>query len=118
MNVQRLLWCLWSEALEYLDTLRGRYTVLIVDDLPDELQARKVYAVGDEGHFWLAALKCPCGCGDTIQLPMMAGQRPRWTLAAKRARLPSLSPSVDRTVGCRSHFWMRQGKIHWCTSTG
>ncbi|WP_418219703.1 DUF6527 family protein [Burkholderia territorii] len=47
---------------------------------------------------------------------MIEGQRPRWTLTLKRTRLPSLSPSVDRTVGCRSHFWLRRGVIQWCES--
>jgi hypothetical protein len=109
-----LLLRLWSRALAYIDGWRGRYTVDAVDDLPDKLQAHKLYAVGESGHYWLAALSCPCGCGDTIQLPMIEGQRPRWTLTLKSSRLPSLSPSVDRTVGCRSHFWLEQGVIRWC----
>ncbi|MCA8063628.1 hypothetical protein LGM56_14900 [Burkholderia sp. AU38729] len=107
---------LWNRALAYVDGLLGRYTVVVVDDLPDSLQAHKVYAVGENGQCWLAALRCPCGCGDTIQLPMIAEQRPRWTMTRKGTRLPSLSPSVDRTVGCRSHFWLKLGVIRWCDS--
>lgn len=109
-----LLQQVWSRVLAYFDGWLGRYTVVVVDDLPDEVQAHKLYAVGDSGHYWLAALRCPCGCGETIQLPMIEGQRPRWTLTLKRTRLPSLSPSIDRSVGCRSHFWLKQGIIRWC----
>ncbi|WP_106062002.1 DUF6527 family protein [Cupriavidus necator] len=115
--MKRLLSRLWAQGLACLDAVLGRYTVIIVDDLPNELQPRKLYAVGEDGHYWLATLMCPCGCGDTIQLPMIAGQRPRWSLAGNETRLPSLSPSIDRTVGCRSHFWMRHGKICWCGPT-
>ncbi|WP_425373246.1 DUF6527 family protein, partial [Klebsiella pneumoniae] len=27
---------------------------------------------------------------------------------------PTLYPSIWRTTGCRSHFWVRIGRIHWC----
>lgn len=104
----------WNRALARIDGWLGRYTVAVVDDLPDELQGNKLYVVGENGHYWLAALRCPCGCGDSIQLPMIEGQRPRWALKQESRRLPSLSPSVDRTVGCRSHFWLKQGTIRWC----
>ncbi|WP_366931770.1 DUF6527 family protein [Paraburkholderia xenovorans] len=26
----------------------------------------------------------------------------------------TLAPSVDRTVGCKSHFFVRGGRIQWC----
>ncbi|WP_220485498.1 DUF6527 family protein [Ralstonia pickettii] len=82
------------------------------DDLPNALQASKLYAVGEGGQCWLADLRCSCGCGDIIQLPMIEGQRPRGA-TQKGTRLPSLSPSVERTAGCRSHFWLEQGVIRW-----
>ncbi|WP_354678502.1 DUF6527 family protein [Cupriavidus plantarum] len=88
--------------------------MIVVEDLPDQFKPRTLYVVGENEPYWLAAFVCPCGCGETIQLPMITGQRPRWTLDSKGTRLPSLSPSVDRTVGCRSHFWIRAGKIWWC----
>lgn len=104
----------WSRAVAHYDYLCGRYTVVVVDDVPDKVEIQKLYAVGEEGQYWLAAFRCPCGCDDVIQLPMLEGQRPRWTLKEKDMRFPDLSPSVDRTVGCHSHFWLRKGKIHWC----
>ncbi|WP_408306747.1 DUF6527 family protein [Paraburkholderia sediminicola] len=58
---------------------------------------------------------CPCGCSDAIQLSMIQGQRPRWTLTERNMRCPTLAPSIDRTVGCKSHFFLRRGKIQWCT---
>lgn len=112
--MRQMLLGLWSRALAYFDGWLGRYAIVVVDDLPEDLLAHKLYAVGESGHYWLAALRCPCGCGDTIQLPMIEGQRPRWTLTHKSMRRPSLSPSVDRTVGCRAHFWLRQGVVRWC----
>ncbi|WP_425128277.1 DUF6527 family protein [Burkholderia gladioli] len=110
----KLLPRLYNHLLRFVDGLFGRYTVVVVDDLPDDVQKRKLYAVGEDGQYWLAVLKCPCGCGEIIQLPMIDGQRPKWTLTHRQERLPNLSPSVDRTVGCRAHFWLKAGSIHWC----
>ncbi|WP_414899158.1 DUF6527 family protein [Ralstonia solanacearum] len=112
--MHQILLRLWNHALAGLDRLLGRYTVVFVDDLPNAFQVRRLYAVGEGGQYWLAALCCPCGCRDVIQLPMIEGQRPRWALTQKGTRLPSLSPSVDRTAGCRSHFWLEQGVVRWC----
>ena len=105
---------LWKKAVAYYDSMRGRYCVVVVDELPDRLAPKTIYAVGETGQYWLAALTCPCGCGDIIQLAMMQGQRPMWTLVERQMRFPTLAPSVDRTVGCRSHFFVRGGKIQWC----
>lgn len=92
----------------------GRYSVEVVDDLPENFADNRLYAVGEHNQFWLAALKCPCRCGDIIQLPMLEGQRPRWKLSHKDFRLPTLAPSIDRTVGCRAHFWLKNGDVIWC----
>ncbi|MGO7611084.1 DUF6527 family protein [Rhizobium ruizarguesonis] len=39
---------------------------------------------------------------------------PRWDVALDEAGKPTLHPSVWRKSGCRSHFWMKRGRIHWC----
>ncbi|MDM9644782.1 DUF6527 family protein [Rhizobium sp. S163] len=31
-----------------------------------------------------------------------------------QADRPTLHPSVWRNSGCRSHFWVRRGRIAWC----
>nr|WP_246810918.1 DUF6527 family protein [Ensifer sp. ENS09] len=59
-------------------------------------------------------MRCPCGCGDTIELLVVDGAKPRWDLTMDEASRPTLHPSVWRGKGCRSHFWVRHGRIHWC----
>jgi len=27
---------------------------------------------------------------------------------------PSLKPSIWLQGGCRSHFWVRRGRVEWC----
>jgi len=85
-----------------------------VEDLPDELAASTLYLVGDGPHRWAAAMICPCGCTEAIQLNLLVRVRPSWTVQEHADGTVSLSPSVWRTKGCRSHFFVRRSRIEWC----
>lgn len=63
---------------------------------------------------YAAALNCPCGCGETIELMLMEGVQPRWDITIDTNNRPTLHPSVWRKTGCRSHFWIHGGEIVWC----
>lgn len=95
--------------------LRGHtnYSVAMESDVPDGISQKTLYLVGEQGKYWLAVMKCPCGCGADIQLPMSSSARPRWTYSGSSSQ-PTLSPSVWRKSGCRSHFILRQGCVIWC----
>jgi hypothetical protein len=86
-----------------------------VEDVPDRPKARIVYLVGETGNEWACAMRCPCGCRETIILNLIkAAGRPRWDLNLSPKGIPSIRPSVWRTTGCRAHFILRQGRIKWC----
>jgi Family of unknown function (DUF6527) len=93
---------------------RHRIHSIAVDEMPDTLIPRRLYLIGSNGMPWSAAILCPCGCGEAIQLSLLIDDSPSWTLSADRHDLPILSPSVWRTKGCRSHFFLRHGMIEWC----
>lgn len=93
---------------------RGLYGAVLVSELPDVLEPRAVYVVGEGGHRWFVAFLCPCGCGDVIQASLLERTRPHWRLTESWDGTVSLHSSVWRTKGCRSHFWMRRGRIRWC----
>jgi Family of unknown function (DUF6527) len=40
--------------------------------------------------------------------------KPRWDLSVDRRGHVSLRPSVWLREGCKSHFWVRLGRIVWC----
>jgi len=95
-------------------TRESRYVVRRESDVPDMAIRGALHLVEDgSGEPWLAVLRCPCGCGATIQLPMTASSEPVWYLAGPPER-PSLWPSVRRSTGCRSHFILRSGLVQWC----
>ncbi|MFZ5894779.1 MAG: DUF6527 family protein [Myxococcota bacterium] len=89
------------------------YTVAHAEEEPEDLAPMTVYAIGEGSHLWHVAMLCPCGCGAKIQLNALPDDEPCWTLVATDG-VPTLSPSVWRKVGCRSHFFLRSGRIRWC----
>jgi len=59
-------------------------------------------------------MSCPCGCGYAIELLVVAEAKPRWDVKVDGNGVPTLTPSVWLQKGCRSHFRVLEGRIHWC----
>lgn len=85
-----------------------------VEDLPDVLSPGAVYLAGEGANLWAAAMLCPCGCNEAIQLNLLPQVRPRWAVEEHVDGTLTLTPSVWRQKGCRSHFVLRGGRIIWC----
>jgi hypothetical protein len=84
------------------------------DGIPAVIPAGTLVVAREDGELWSAGMLCPCGCGRVIELMLLPDVKPRWDLAVDRRSRPSLSPSVWAIGGCRSHFWLRSGQVHWC----
>ena len=104
---------LWWNLLER-SGLRPGYATEAFGDLPDVHEPGRIYLVGDQSMPWSAALRCPCGCGATIQLSLLAGDTPSWRARRHFSGSVTLHPSIWRKTGCRSHFFLRRGHIVWC----
>lgn len=96
-----------------LRRLERPYRTIHVDDIPESPKPGVIYVVGEGGHQWFACFLCPCSCGELIQLNTLPTGRPRWKAVRHWNGTTSLRPSVRRTVGCRSHFFVRHGSIKW-----
>ena len=92
----------------------SQFTVVFATELPDDPESDRLYLIGERKP-WLAALRCPCGCRNLIQLSLLEDDAPRWRLRMRRRKRPTLSPSILRTSGCKSHFFLRDGRIFWCS---
>lgn len=90
------------------------YGTVYVDELPDVALDDMVYLVGEGPERWIAGLRCPCGCGEFLQMSLMRGGRPRWSCRTHWSGLVTLHPSIWRQKGCRSHFFLRGGRVDWC----
>lgn len=106
--------------MKFITRLWGRYgfrrkLILVFSDTPPmDLSSRNIYLAREDGENWAVAFKCPCGCKDRIELQLIAEASPNWHLANDHNKHPTLHPSIWRTTGCKSHFWLRKGRIHWC----
>jgi hypothetical protein len=84
-----------------------------VDDVPDTVELETVYIVGEGRAPWSAVFVCPCGCQEVISLSLIGDDHPRWRSRLHLDGTVTLSPSIWRKRGCRSHFFIRRGKIVW-----
>jgi hypothetical protein len=85
-----------------------------VDEFPEKLERAKVYLAGEGDNLWAASMICPCGCGEVIELNLLKQARPCWSAQEHSDGTVTLAPSVWRQKGCRSHFFVRHGRIDWC----
>jgi hypothetical protein len=84
------------------------------DSLPERLPRRNLVLAREGDEDWCVGMRCPCGCGQTIELLLIQEAKPRWDLLVDWSGRPSLKPSVWLQTGCRSHFWLRRGRVEWC----
>ncbi|MDQ0133722.1 hypothetical protein J2T08_001623 [Neorhizobium galegae] len=109
MNIMRWVRRIWDKYGP-----ARRLVIVDGDALPDVLPARDLVLTRDDGDDWSVGMRCPCGCGERIEMMILEGTLPRWDISINEVGRPSLHPSVWRKSGCRSHFWVREGRILWC----
>ncbi|WP_407645830.1 DUF6527 family protein [Alloalcanivorax profundimaris] len=83
------------------------------DTLPPEIPHKRLIHMIEDGVSWSVGFTCPCGCGDVIELLLLRAVEPHWSLSVDRFGRPTLHPSVWKKTGCKSHFWLRSGRIVW-----
>lgn len=88
--------------------------VLRVAEMPSPLLPNTAYLHVEEGlPPWSASFLCPCGCGDEICIPLdLVGEGPMWRLESEAPL--QINPSLQRTYGCRSHFFVHGGEFRMC----
>lgn len=102
----------WRKFKEWASSTR-RVLEVEGDSLPGNLPPRDLVLLSDDGEAWSVAMNCPCGCGQRVELPLIREAKPRWSLTVDGKRRPTLYPSVWLREGCRSHYFIRDGKVKW-----
>lgn len=101
-----------SERAEIPNQIDDAFRYVIVDDVPSVFQDKCVYILNegyvDEAIYFV----CPCGCNAVIELNLLEDSKPLWKYAIDNGRI-TISPSVWRRIECKSHFFIRSGKIQW-----
>ncbi|WP_367620813.1 DUF6527 family protein [Geomonas diazotrophica] len=95
-------------------------SLTVVEKTPpnDSIGENDFVAVVYQEHPYWALFRCPCGCGSVISLSLQKIHNPGWTVTITGAGRPTLHPSVWRNNGCCSHFWIKDGYVHWCSNSG
>lgn len=107
---------LWSRLASFFRRGPAPYGCEIIesDELPDVIDPGVLVVAREDGIDWEAGMICPCGCGDRLTVVLLEGVKPRWDVRLSSTGYPSLHPSIWRNSGCRSHFWLKNGRIIWC----
>ena len=90
-----------------------RYKTEYKEELPEVFADKTIYLIGESSNPWLIAFKCPCGCNSIIHLNLLKDAEPRWKCKITSRKRVNISPSVWRTKGCKSHFFVQSSKIDW-----
>jgi len=83
------------------------------EELPSRMPKRNLILVIEHKEHWCVGMTCPCGCKQRIELPLIREASPRWRLEVDKNNNPTLSPSIWLNSGCRSHFFVRAGRVIW-----
>ena len=99
----------------FLDLWNPPYkTIYAEESLPKRLHNKAIYIIQEDGFFENAAMICPCGCNKTLYMNLIPDERPCWKVTKHTNGTATLYPSVWRKKECGSHFWFREGRVHWC----
>lgn len=102
----------WLRFKEFFSSPR-RLCIQGSEDFPSQLPRKDLVLLRVDGDAWSVGMTCPCGCMAAIELPLIAEVTPRWRLEVGPDGAPTLIPSVWLKEGCRSHFYLRGGKVIW-----
>lgn len=105
---------LWWRRMKAFLTPPRSLMIVQGDTLPARLPHLNFVLARDGDEDWSVGVRCPCGCGDRLEMMLLPEIRPRWDLSLDAKGHVTLYPSVWRKSGCGSHFWVRKGKIIWC----
>jgi hypothetical protein len=105
---------LWWRRLVASLTPRRSLKVIDGDTLPERLPLWNLVVARDDGEDWSVGMRCPCGCGQRLEMLVLKEVKPRWDVSVDSCGRVSLHPSVWLREGCKSHFWVRSGKVVWC----
>ncbi|MDW7663049.1 MAG: DUF6527 family protein [Bacillota bacterium] len=94
--------------------IKNRYSTVYISELPDSIKEGKIYILGEGESLWEAVLLCPCGCTEILHMSLHKEGRPKWIVKGVGKKYITLTPSIWRKNGCRSHFFFKNGCIEWC----
>jgi|SRR5882724_8528874 len=111
-------WRSFLRAIRFERTRPGpRFRAQYVAELPQAPAPWTVYIGRDsDKQVWGGVLRCPCGCEQNIHLNFIRGHDAVWSYRVQKNNVVTISPSIWKKRGCRSHFFIREGMLIWANS--
>ncbi|WP_405330779.1 DUF6527 family protein [Leeuwenhoekiella sp. LLG6367-2.1] len=87
----------------------------LVYEFPENFIPYTLYIEGNilKKDFYYLGMLCPCGCNEKLVLNLINDVRPVWRISYDNLNKISVYPSINRQVNCKSHFWIRSGRLRW-----
>ncbi len=99
------------------DTLLFEKTIEVREPLaPEQIVERTFYLIREQTPL-AAFFRCPCGCCDIVRIAIEIEPGLPSSFEEIDGK-PTLQRAVHRDTGCRSHFWIRAGRVKWSPDTG
>jgi len=108
---------LWLTFLERIRQTSKYRKVIVIKQQPDKLVPYEtlIVIIGGDEPKWLL-LRCPCGCGEELRIPLMKNHTPHWDIFEETKNTITVFPSINiKHPGCGAHFWIRNNKVEWAT---
>lgn len=102
------------EATEIITKeVSNAFSYSYVVDLPDTIKSKQILIIKDGVEPELLVLKCPCGCNQDIMLNLLKDTKPKWDFDFTSKDEINIYPSIWRNIGCKSHFFIKEGNVDW-----
>jgi hypothetical protein len=85
-----------------------------VSEFPNEVADGTVFIVREGNQAETLIFKCPCGCDQIVYLNLLNDTKPCWDFKHNMLGLITVMPSIARSVGCKSHFYIIKGRVVKC----
>lgn len=92
----------------------NKYSTENVKEYPENFDNKTIYLLGMPSKPLLAGIICPCGCNEVIELILHPAKSPSWKIENTKKNNVTIYPSIKKVNGCKSHFFIINGKIRWC----
>lgn len=109
---RKLQWRNLTEALRQWFGSKQALVLVERDTLPTELAPGKLYVLGHGTQVRALAMRCPCGCGENIHMNLNHSMGPCWQVTHHSDGAVSLYPAIQRSNGCKRHFFVRRSRVH------
>jgi hypothetical protein len=91
------------------------FKIEMVSEFPWLVKGNTIFIVKDGKEADTLIFKCPCGCGTDIYLNLLKDTRPNWNYYITKEKI-TIVPSIWKTTGCQSHFYIEGGITIWLKS--